>query len=898
MPNIQLVEEKESKLPLLCLYGDEEFLQQQIVRQNTKKFRIIIISDNKPKFLETLPEIYFLTYQDATLLPKLEETIDYALVLLASEKAATFLPPVMSKFLQDKTTVLFTIDVFSLVKNLEIIREYKTSPHVRFALLGELLVQKDGDQKGELSKIIDNVLSKHEIDLHGDNLSSVYPISVKDAVSGILRLLLGNFKNGVVHFLFYKNPETILALSHAIAGIDPEIRINFSDEKTNSLTISRDEIKSILVTRLQMRDAYMDTAFEGFEKAITPVLEGKELLHDTTREGNLSKRSKKAKRKKTLLNSFRFTILSIFFGTFLFIFINLLFFGLGLFYLRQVIQDIKSDNFRNVEKNARISNYFLAAIKPTTNITFEIIGNSDAFQKFTNSYTLIQKAGELSQLTGTTMTTLFNGNILSEPILSTLTSNLSFLYQEGQRVTLETGNKDFSASLKQTYSKLLSLSEILPTILGFREEKNYLFLFQNNEELRPTGGFIGSIGDAVVKNGKIENLTIQDVYELDGQLRNHIEPPYIVRRYLQPHLYLRDSNFSLNFQESASMSAFLFNLETGKKPDAVIAIDLQVLKEILKLSGPIELPNYNVTVTSDTVSDFIQSTIKTNFFPGSTQKRDILNSLFTQLLLKTTTDSKFYIKIAKLIPDLLEQKNILISFSDNSIQKAFSANGYGGEYKDTRVGNTKTINDFLYINEANIGANKVNAHISREVTYEAMLEQGKVVSRTQLRLTNTSPVDGYKAYVKFAVPKGSILKDVTINGIKQPTTPAVTDFKIYEAKNFKKPEKLEVEQYTKDNFTYFAFIVTVLNNEKADIEINYDNGISKPLSTIVDYSLMYIKQPGTQPYKITTIVDYPEGYIPINTSADSFGKNFLEQTTTVTKDFLSKIEIQKASVQK
>ena len=167
-----------------------------------------------------------------------------------------------------------------------------------------------------------------------------------------------------------------------------------------------------------------------------------------------------------------------------------------------------------------------------------------------------------------------------------------------------------------------------------------------------------------------------------------------------------------------------------------------------------------------------------------------------------------------------------------------------------------------------------------------------------LLLTNVSPVDGYKTYIKLAVPKGSILKDITINGVKQPTTPAVTDFKIYEAKNFKKPEKLEVEQFSRDNFTYFAFVVTVQSNEKADIEIKYDNGAGKALSTIVDYSLLYIKQPGTKPYKVTTIVDYPEGYVPVNTSADSFGKNFLEQTTTVEKDFKNEIEIRKASVQK
>jgi hypothetical protein len=897
MPNLQLVEERESKLPLLCIYGDEEFLQGQLVREYSKKFRIILISHKKPNFLEDFPEIYFLTYQDATLLPKLEETIDYALVLVAEDKTTTLLHPVMSKFSLDQTRVLFVVTVFSLIKVIDVIREYKSFPHIRFALLGELMVQKEGNQNGQLSKIIDNVISKHEIDLHGDNLSSVYPISVKDAITGILRLMLGNYKNETIHYLFYKTPETILAVSHAIARLDPEIKIKFSDERNNSLTISRDEIKTILTTRLQLHDSYLDSSSEGFDKAFTPILENKEILHDATTPGKVNK-SRRLKRKRKLLSTLKFTILSILFGSILFIFINLFFFGMGLFYLRLAVEDIKTDNFKNVEKDARISNYFLTAIKPTTNITFDLIGNIDVFQKAVTSYTFVQKAGELSQITGVTMTKLFKGNFNSEQSLSSITSNLSFLYSEGQRVSLETGNKDISSRLKQTYSKLLSLSEILPTILGFYEDKNYLLLFQNDDELRPTGGFIGSIGDAVVKKGKIQNLTIQDVYELDGQLRNHIEPPFIVRRYLQPHLYLRDSNFYLNFQESASMAALLYNLETGKKPDAVIAIDLEVLREILRITGPIKLQSYNVTVDSDTVSQFIQTTIKDNFFPGSTEKRDILNSLFTQLLLKFTTDSKFYIKAAKLIPDLLEQKDIIISFSDNSIQKAFSANGYAGEYNDARKSSPKSLNDFLYINEANIGANKVNANIYREVNYEAMLEQGRVSSQANLLLTNISPVDTYKTYIQIAVPKGSVLKQITINGVKQTTTPAVTDFKIYEAKNFKPSGKLEVEQYNKDNLTFFAFIATVLPDEKSDIKIDYDNGISKSISTIVNYSLLYIKQPGTKPYKLKTTVDYPEGFIPVNASADAYGKNFLEKEETIKKDFQTQIEIQKASVQK
>jgi len=208
------------------------------------------------------------------------------------------------------------------------------------------------------------------------------------------------------------------------------------------------------------------------------------------------------------------------------------------------------------------------------------------------------------------------------------------------------------------------------------------------------------------------------------------------------------------------------------------------------------------------------------------------------------------------------------------------------------------INDFLYINEANIGANKANANISRTVSYEAMIEQGKLASKAILELINSGDTDGYKVYIKLAVPKGSVLKQIIINDVKQTITPAVTDFRIYEAKNFKAPVGLETEQFDRDNLTYFAFVATVERDNKASIQIIYDNGAFKPLTTVAKYSLQYVKQPGTKPYQLTTTIDYPEGYVSVNSTADSYGKNFLEKSDLIKKDLKTQIEIQKASVQK
>src|SRR6185437_14897925 len=51
-----------------------------------------------------------------------------------------------------------------------------------------------------------------------------------------------------------------------------------------------------------------------------------------------------------------------------------------------------------------------------------------------------------------------------------------------------------------------------PSLFGFNGKKTYLVLFQNNMELRPGGGFIGSYGTIHVDNGTFDKLQIHDVY--------------------------------------------------------------------------------------------------------------------------------------------------------------------------------------------------------------------------------------------------------------------------------------------------------------------------------------------------------------------------------------------------
>jgi hypothetical protein len=58
------------------------------------------------------------------------------------------------------------------------------------------------------------------------------------------------------------------------------------------------------------------------------------------------------------------------------------------------------------------------------------------------------------------------------------------------------------------------------------KEKTFLILFQNNMELRPGGGFIGTFGILKIKNGEIKELQTHDLSNFDGRIPSTIKPPY------------------------------------------------------------------------------------------------------------------------------------------------------------------------------------------------------------------------------------------------------------------------------------------------------------------------------------------------------------------------------------
>lgn len=433
------------------------------------------------------------------------------------------------------------------------------------------------------------------------------------------------------------------------------------------------------------------------------------------------------------------------------------------------------------------------------------------------------------------------------------------------------------------FPQFVPLLRIAPDLIGMNGKRTYLILFQNNAELRPGGGFIGSYGIVSFNHGKMDPLTIHNVYDADGLLHKHIEPYYIGRRYLQVHLYMRDSNFDVDFVKSAQKTAFMLQQETGQKVDGVIAIDVSFVRNLIQAVQPIYLWQYNTSVNTNNFFLLTETYSDKHSFFGSTQKQDFLRTLFTAIQEKVDMNKPFYyFQFLEKLADAIKQKHVLLTVNDPKIQTILTQNNFSSVLRDPRENKPGTINDFLGINEANIGVNKANYFLKRSINHHVAIDAAGITKETiQITYTNTTqaeawPSGTYKNYLRLILPLHTTLQTITINNQKQNIVPAITDFRVYEAPGFQAPQGLEVDTSEEAGKTMYGFIVSVGPKTTKTVTITYQLPTAVNISLLFLYDLSIFKQPGmdTDPYTFT--LDVPKGYsihqktvtIPLSTDLD------------------------------
>ena len=183
---------------------------------------------------------------------------------------------------------------------------------------------------------------------------------------------------------------------------------------------------------------------------------------------------------------------------------------------------------------------------------------------------------------------------------------------------------------------LSQVSGPLPAILGWDAPRRYLVLTQNPAELRPTGGYTGSYGIIAFDKGRITEATFRDIYQLDLPW----DYPFIAApQALQDNLLgdtqpwqLADANWSPDFPTSARDAIALYENESGDtKIDGVFAITTWTIDELLKITGPITVPDSNLTIAPGETTLKLMQAIWQAAAAGSTNRKAVLGPFAQRL---------------------------------------------------------------------------------------------------------------------------------------------------------------------------------------------------------------------------------------------------------------------------
>lgn len=392
--------------------------------------------------------------------------------------------------------------------------------------------------------------------------------------------------------------------------------------------------------------------------------------------------------------------------------------------------------------------------------------------------------------------------------------------------------------------KYRSALQIAPSLLGDPQSKNYLILFQNDKELRATGGFLTAFSFINIDHGHVSTTASDDIYRLDEQLLKvcqakvcpGLTPPAPIVKYLpeadgRPRgaWSLRDSNLSPDLPTSMRSFEGMYQLLGGGLPfDGIVTIDTEVVRSMIDITGPVDVYGTSYSAEVDKrcncpnvvyqLEDYSEIVAK-----GQVDRKAILGTLMQQILHKAlNTSTENLPQFITALANLAGGKHMMFYMHDEGAEKALSELGWTGQI-------IASSGDYLHINDSNFAGGKSNLYVTEDVSLD--IDTHRNVHKLVINYSNPQPYSSWlnainRDYIRVYVPFGSKLissngSDVGVTTIDQELGKSVFE----------------------------AFIQTRPQNSRV-LEFDYT---TPKYST--PYPILIQKQPGTKDFHYTIKID-------------------------------------------
>jgi hypothetical protein len=273
----------------------------------------------------------------------------------------------------------------------------------------------------------------------------------------------------------------------------------------------------------------------------------------------------------------------------------------------------------------------------------------------------------------------------------------------------------------QAAPSLTLVQKYLPSLLaaaGGDGPKTYLVVFQNNAEIRATGGNPAASSVMVVDNGRIELKEQSDsmAFYAAGQAgRSVLDLPESTLA-LYPDTFTRysqDYTFTPDFPTTARLFESLWDRTDGSQFDGVMSIDPVVLAHMLEVLGPVDLPS-GEQITSENAVKLLLSDAYQRFGDAGDNGRSsdeffatVSSTVFSRLAGGQWNPIAMFDQLTR----SAQEQRINLWFTDEQAQALVTEVGLDGGLRSDNAASTRL---GIYLNDFSIG--KLEYHLTTEVS--------------------------------------------------------------------------------------------------------------------------------------------------------------------------------------
>jgi hypothetical protein len=404
---------------------------------------------------------------------------------------------------------------------------------------------------------------------------------------------------------------------------------------------------------------------------------------------------------------------------------------------------------------------------------------------------------------------------------------------------------------------------VVPDLFAVGDQKRYLVVALDNAELRPMGGLVAAFATPTFADGRMQDLAFRDVLDIDSADQNqYVAPPPGLRGHLLGNLpwQVADAGWWPDFAQSAQEARRLFAIETGDAElDGVIAFTPELVDALLKMVGPVEIPDAGITVHAG--ETYLVSLEQVEILNRGAGRKQFLAQLASAVLerLLALPPNRYPEVVAAL--DLAgRRRQLQIALDDEHTQAALQGIGWSAPFAFPSTG------DRLAVMESNVApVSKLDVLLDLDHALDVHLTpagnaQEQLVTTYTNHFAESLPPEleavrlafrsgNLGSYVRrYLVPAARDLS-VSSDGI-----PALTG-----------PERVDLESGSLCVANYQLIGPGVTQLETRYVASQVVVSASDPAVNGI-YRLSFIKQPGRDRDTLTVSVTVPEGTIPVSWS--------------------------------